>query len=169
MRYSEIIQTNILKNVREKLKDYDVIWHQTGINSAKLILKDGFKTGKELQKGEATGAIFFVKNYVKNVSYSRGERRAIYIPCIITDLNIVDTKNELLIKATKLNKEYMNMVNKGHWSESHAIENQIKGNAENGIFPKNIDGINFGYEYALTKRAANIGLQKAISVLKGVT
>lgn len=69
-----------------------LIYHETSIENARSILSDGFKTGKDLQKGEGTDAIFFAPSMkgMKGTAYSRGEGRRVRIEVDTSGLNLID-------------------------------------------------------------------------------
>lgn len=177
MRYLEIIEETqaeslqYFSRVKKELSGRsDIIWHQTGVNSAKLIMDQGFKTGCELGRGETCAAIFFTGVFHRDVVYNRdGHRtRSVYLPALITDLNLI-TSTELgnMMELSDSNRK---MVDQGHWTEEYARAYQGIQNMDDGLFPDGVDG---AYKdrgdgkrgaYALTKSAANRALRQALAL-----
>jgi len=87
----------------------DLLYHGTGEKSAQDILRSGFKTGAELQKGEKTGLIS-LGTKERATHYSRGEKVGTQLSIPIKGLNLLEVKaGELypnnLAKYTKLMNE----------------------------------------------------------------
>lgn len=180
MRYREITEyvslLPLTKLARKAWKGrQDVYWHQCGDKDAEVILQSGFQTGKELQKGETTGSVFFTTWAPKGVSYVRGGQKAAYIPVITTGLNI-KTDAECLAGMSEedLDDNIQRMMFGGHWQFADAGRYQVKRWLDDGRIPAGLDGIILTgmkgqvYELGLTKDAANKALKRAIEEMKGL-
>jgi hypothetical protein len=178
MRYSDITEslsstTKYLSGVKKALTGHPgIIWHQTGAQSAELILADGFKTGAELQRGEGTSAIFFTPVFHKSVSYNRDSVRGagVYLPCFIGNMKII-TQDDLA-KIIELDSSGQNMVDKGIWQDDYARRYQVVLAMDNGDIPDGFDGIvksRAGGEpgaYCLSKESANLGMKLALGMVR---
>lgn len=182
MRYRELLEENQAETLRyfamvkRELSDKtDVIWHQTGVKSAILILENGFMTGCELGRGESCNAIFFTPVFHRDVVYNRDGHKAksVYLPALITDLNIISSTE--LGEMMDLSDDNQLMVDHGRWTEDYARAYQGIQNMDEGLFPDGVDG---AYKdrgngqrgaYALTKSAANLALKSALALVERVS
>lgn len=139
------------------------IYHQTNHNNAVNILKGGFKSGYELDKGERNSGIFFsaTDKGQENVVYNRGENNKLVMVEVSTlGLKLLDTSN------LPINPELLS-----YQQEWYKIVRDAK---EKNIFPEEYDGIlhrsqhNGGiYEIILKEGIANTNLTGRIKNLRG--
>jgi hypothetical protein len=101
-----------------------IVFHETSKSAEEKILKEGFKTGKELNTGETTNAIF--TSQVFENSYVRNSNKGIRIPINIKGLKLMNV-DEIPIDNSKKSFEQESYI--------------IRCNAEDGIFPNGYDGI----------------------------
>jgi hypothetical protein len=138
------------------------IYHQTNINNAINILKSGFKTGYELDKGEKNYGIFFAPTDKgqENVRYNRGKNNKLVMVEVSTlGLNLLD--------VSKLPVNHQLLSFQQEW---YKIFINLK---EKNIFPEGYDGILVRsdrggvYEIALKQNIANKNLTGRIKNLQG--
>jgi hypothetical protein len=106
------------------------IYHETNYRNAINILKEGFKSGRELMKGEKENGIFFsaTDRGQENTAYNRGKsNKRVRIEVSTDGLNLLDT-GKLPVDP-----------------ELHDFQQQwyltVRNVAENNIFPEGYDGI----------------------------
>jgi hypothetical protein len=139
------------------------IYHQTNYDNAINILKTGFKSGYELNKGEKNSGIFFsaTDKGQENTVYNRGDsNKRVMIEVSTRDLNLLDTSN-LPIQPDLLSFQ----------QEWYKVIRNVK---EKNIFPEKYDGILLRsqssggiYEIILKKEIANQNLTGRIKNLRG--
>lgn len=160
MKIRKYIATTIIEYLNEN-KKYDdffivynidkFVYHITSENNAKNIIKNGFKTGFELNVSEKRNAIFFSDKDVNYGMYARNKEGEIYVGEEIGEI-VVNLKGLKLLNMTyQKNGEFINY-------NKYKIYN-VKGELEH--IPYDIDGtisyLNDGriYEVALKKEVAN--------------
>ena len=139
------------------------IYHETAYENAVEILKDGFKTGSDLKKGEGTSAIFFsptVKG-MKGTSYSRGNGKRVRVEVSTNGLRLLN------LDSLDIGKDELRSFEKPSYVTRKNIE-------VNGDFPIDYDGVyNLSYdgksiyEIILKPSVANQKITKKIYNLKG--
>lgn len=133
--------------VRSLKRNPNIVWHETATRNAREIINNGFKTGKELNIGEAVDSIHFsVGRNTQGASYIRDGSKGVKLAADISNLNLLD----------------LSKVKKVDGLPSYEQESFIiRKNAEkNGIFPDGYDGMYLSsngkpYEYILRKDVAN--------------
>jgi hypothetical protein len=141
-------------------------YHQTALENALQIIQYGFKTGKELGKGEGTGGVYLSpnKNGQAGVNYTRGNNKNVFLRVSLHGLKLLDAK------AIPDNQD-----TPSHKQQWYVIKQDIE---QHGIFPKGYDGVYWTtkhkdngptgiYEIVLTKEAANRNLDKIIYNSRG--
>lgn len=166
-KVKKIIKTTIIEYLNENkhtpIELGEFIYHQTNISNAINILKNGFKSGYELDKGERDSGIFFAPTDKgqKNVVYNRGENNKL----VMVE---VSTNNLKLLDTSKLpiNTELLS-----YQQEWYIVTRNIK---EKNIFPDGYDGIIIRsehsggiYEIILKPDIANKNLTGRVKNLKG--
>lgn len=77
-----------LQESLESLPQY--VYHQTGIENATSILKDGFIEGHDSGKGEKSKNVYFMTTPWKVGDYSCGSKKSVFVQVDISKLNLVD-------------------------------------------------------------------------------
>ena len=150
MRHLDLFEGFTNKYFPKELGDF--VYHQTCLPNAQEILKDGFKTGYELKKGEHNSGIFFSATF-------NGQEGAMYARCDGKSDKLamveVDVKGLKLLDSRTLPDD----PNLPSFKQpSYTTMRKIK---ENGVFPNGYDGmVNYGYtggiyEIALKPEIAN--------------
>ena len=103
----------------------NIVYHYTSHKNKDNILKSGFKTGKELNAGERTGAVYATQVNT-GVNYNRHGGKTIKIPIDISKIKSLDLDS--------LPKD----PNKHSFEQQDYVTQQ---NAENGIFPEGYDAV----------------------------
>ncbi len=138
------------------------IYHETNYRNAINILKEGFKSGFELMKGEGDNGIFFsaTDGGQENVTYNRGKGdKRVRVEVSTDGLNLLDT-GKLPVDPELLSFQ----------QEWYLVIRNVK---ENNIFPEGYDGIlhrafNGGiYEIILKKEVANKNMTGRVKNLRG--
>lgn len=123
LSYIETINTK--RNWKIWKGNDNIVFHETSKKAANIILRDGFKTGKDLKTGEGTHAVFAAQVF-DNVSYVRGSNKGVRIPININGLKLLNI-DDLPIDKNKKSFE----------QESYLIKEKV----EDGIFPEGYDGV----------------------------
>ena len=106
----------------------DLLYHGTGEQSAKDILKNGFKTGAELNKGEKTSLISLgTKERAIGVG-GRGEKATTQLPISIKGLNLLEVKaGEIYPNGLK---KYTAIMNDGGYDGIRVIDDIYSGSGK---------------------------------------
>ena len=139
------------------------IYHQTNYNNAINILKNGFKTGYELDKGEKNSGIFFspTDKGQENVVYNRGKNNKLAMVEVSTNgLNLLDTSK------LPTNQELLSFQQEWYKLVRNAKEKNIFPDGYEGILhhSQHDSGI---YEIILKQDAANKNMTGRIKNLRG--
>jgi hypothetical protein len=140
-----------LYDIKALKQNPNIVWHETNAKNVDSILRDGFKTGKELNVGEHTDAVYFSGSKGQKwegagrIKYGYGKGKTAKIPLDISKLKLLDRASLKDIPGLPSYKQPSYLAYR---------------NAEDGIFPEGYDGLikynkdGSVYELALRKDVA---------------